>query len=81
MTFKDMNSWWPRQESYSTSDIYKEWKALKKEEPENHAETFAEEMLNIIEATIYEQNDLYISDRTPKEVKKLITRLRNKIFG
>lgn len=79
MTFKDMNSY--EEKTYSTADIFSDWKELRAEYPEAHAETFAEEYLNIIEATIYEQNDLIITDRTPKEVKALVARLRAKIFG
>lgn len=79
MTFKDMGTW--KEDTITTNGIYKEWKQLRKEEPENHAETFMEEILNIIEATVYEQNDFTIIDRTPKEIKRIIARIRNKVFG
>lgn len=73
MTFKDMGSW--NEEKYTTSDLYKEWKEFKKEDPFNHADSFKNEMFEIIMATINGRNDLVITDYTQNEIERLLKRL------
>ena len=73
MRFKDLNDGRP----YTLSDLRKDWLALRREEPENHAESFGIEMLEILMATVNGRNDLEIIGMTQRETDRLITRLRN----
>ena len=73
MRFKDLNDGRP----YTLTDLWKDWQCLRREEPENHAESFRIEMLEILMATVNGRNDLEINGMTPRETDRLISRLRN----
>ena len=77
MTFKDMGSW--KEEVYTTTDIYNQWKEFKEEDPFNHSNYFINEMYEILMATVNGRNDLIITDKTPEEVARLISKLREKV--
>lgn len=64
MRFVDMND----DRIYSVADLWKDWQAFREEDPENHAETFTAELLEIILATINGRNDLEIIGATPREI-------------
>ena len=49
--------------------LYDEWKSGRVTEPENHQETFDEELLEIILATNGGRNDLEFYDTHPIEIK------------
>ena len=65
---------------YTLHDIHRDWQAFHKEDPDNHAESFRIEMLEILMATINGRNDLKIVGLTPREVSKYITTLRTRIW-
>lgn len=74
MKFIDLND----DRVYTVADLKKDWEALWAEDPENHAESFQIEMLEILMATINGRNDLEIIGMTPREVSNYIIRLREK---
>ena len=74
MKFIDLND----DHVYTVADLKREWEALRAEEPENHAESFQIELLEILMATINGRNDLEIIGMTPQEVTNYIIRLREK---
>ena len=43
---------------YSLPDLWRDWQAFRKEDPDNHAASFKIEMLEILMATINGRNDL-----------------------
>ena len=65
---------------YSVADLKREWEALRVEDPENHAEGFQIELLEILMATINGRNDLEIIGMTPREVSDYIIRLRDRVL-
>ena len=75
MQFIDMND----DRVYTTRDLFNDWQSFRAEEPENHAASFAAEMLEIIMATINGRNDLEIIGTTPREISGTIARLRVKV--
>ena len=74
MKFIDLND----DRVYTVADLKKEWEALREEDPENHAESFQIELLEILMATINGRNDLEIIGMTPREVSNYIIRLRER---
>lgn len=62
---------------FSLLDIFNDWKVFKEEDPENHADTFRAEMLEIIMATINGRNDLEIKGLTASETERLVYSLRH----
>ena len=74
MKFIDLND----DRVYTVADLKREWEALRAEDPENHAERFQIELLEILMATINGRNDLEIIGMTPQEVSNYIIRLREK---
>ena len=74
MKFIDLND----DRVYTVADLKKEWEALREEDPENHAERFQIELLEILMATINGRNDLEIIGMTPQEVSNYIIRLRER---
>ncbi len=74
MKFIDLND----DRVYSVADLKREWEALRAEDPENHAEGFQIELLEILMATINGRNDLEIIGMTPREVCNYIIRLRER---
>ena len=74
MKFIDLND----DRVYTVADLKKDWEVLRAEEPENHAESFQMEMLEILMATINGRNDLEIIGMTPREVSNYIIRLRER---
>ena len=63
---------------YNLQDLHRDWAQFRQEEPENHAESFQMEMLEILMATINGRNDLEIIGMTPREVSNYIIRLRER---
>ena len=74
MKFIDLND----DRVYTVADLKREWEALRAEDPENHAESFQIELLEILMATINGRNDLEIIGMTPREVSDYIIQLREK---
>ena len=74
MKFIDLND----DRVYTVAYLKKDWEALRAEDPENHAESFQIELLEILIATINGRNDLEIIGMTPREVSNYIIRLREK---
>ena len=75
MMFLDMND----DAILTTADLFRDWKRFKAEEPENHGETFAAEMHEILMATINGRNDLDIVGMKPAEIEHIILTLRKSI--
>ena len=76
MQFIDLND----DRVYSLQDLHRDWAQFRQEEPENHAESFQMEMLEILMATINGRNDLEIIGMTPQEVSNYIIRLRDRVL-
>ena len=74
MKFIDLND----ERVYNLQDLHRDWTQFRQEEPENHAESFQMEMLEILMATINGRNDLEIIGMTPGEVSNYVIRLREK---
>jgi hypothetical protein len=74
MKFIDLND----DRVYTVAYLKKDWEALRAEDPENHAESFQIELLEILMATINGRNDLEIIGMTSREVSNYIIRLRKK---
>ena len=72
MTLIDLND----NRQYTTHDLWREWKALRDEEPWNHATSFRIELLEILTATFKGRNDMEILDAPAFEARRLIRRLR-----
>ena len=66
---------------YTLPDLWRDWQAFRKEDPDNHAPSFKKEMLEILMATINGRSDLEIVGLTPREVSKYITTLRTRIWN
>ena len=76
MQFIDLND----DRVYSLQDLHRDWAQFRQEDPENHAESFQMEMLEILMATINGRNDLEIIGMTPQEVSNYIIRLRDRVL-
>jgi hypothetical protein len=64
------------QRVYTVADLHRDWKKLRVAEPENHADNFRTELLEIMMATVNFRNDLEIIGLTHREVDHMILRLR-----
>ena len=71
MLFIDLNT----DETITTTDIFRDYKRLRIEEPENHAESFRAEFLTIVMDTINGRNDVDIIGQTPREIERLLKRI------
>ena len=76
MKFIDLND----DRVYNLQDLHHDWAQFRQEDPENHAESFQMEMLEILMATINGRNDLEIIGMTPQEVSNYIIRLRDRVL-
>ena len=77
MKFKDMND-----DSIRTlSEIRRDWLTLRDEDPENTAPDFRTEVFEILMAAINGRNDLEIIGPTPREVNRIILRLRTQLLN
>ena len=76
MKFIDLND----ERIYNLQDLHRDWAQFRQEEPENHAESFQIELLEILMATINGRNDLEIIGMTPQEVSNYIIRLRDRVL-
>lgn len=65
---------------FSLADLKHDWEQFRQEDPENHAENFKTEFLEILMATINGRNDLEIVGITPKEVSNYIIKLRKEVL-
>ena len=61
--------------TYNLPALHAEWQELRKEDPENHAETFTLEFFQILDATLRGRNDCEIEGLTGAEVLRLFKRL------
>ena len=68
-------------EVFTVADLKRDYIELKKEDSENHAETFKVEFFEILMATINGRNDVEIIGATAKEINNYILRLRSEIMG
>ena len=59
--------------------IAAEYHAMRRIEPENHADTLAGEVLNLMMATISGRNDLEIVGMKPREIGQMIYKLARRI--
>ena len=66
---------------YTLPDLWRDWQAFRKEDPDNHAPSFKIEMLEILMATINGRNDLEIVGLTPREVSNIIITLRTQLLN
>ena len=76
MKFIDLIS----EQMFSLADFKRDYIELKKEDPENHAESFKVELFEILMATVNGRNELDIIGLTAKEVSDYIIKLRSDIF-
>ena len=65
--------------TYSLPALHAEWQELRKEDPENHAETFALEFFQILDATLRGRNDVDVVGLTGPETLRLFTRLMKEV--
>ena len=72
MKFIDLND----DRVYTPADLKRDWVQFRKEDPENHAESFQIEFFEILMATINGRNDLEITGMTPREISNITLRLR-----
>lgn len=77
MKFTDLNDG----RTYTLSEIHKDWKALRAEDPENSAPNFKTELFEILMATINGRNDLTIAGPTHRETNRIINRLRTQLLN
>ena len=75
--FKDMND----NSLRTLSEIRRDWLTLRDEDPENTAPDFRTEVFEILMATINGRNDLEIIGPTPREVNRIILRLRTQLLN
>ena len=75
MRFIDLND----NQTYTLQDLHRDWTHFRAEDPDNHAESFQIEMLEILMATINGRNDLEITGLTPREISNYIIRLRSQL--
>ena len=61
---------------YTPADLKRDWAQFRDEDPENHADSFGIEFLEILMAAINGRNDLEIIGMTPREISNTIIRLR-----
>lgn len=63
------------EETYSMTDMHRMWKEFKVEDHENHADSFLDEMAEIMMATINGRNDLEIVGMTASEISRITVKL------
>lgn len=73
MKFLDMET----DKTITLQQMKKDYETFKKEDPDNHSETFTTELFEIIMATINGRNDLQIVGMTAKEISNYIFKLRD----
>ena len=66
---------------YTLPDLWRDWRAFREEDPDNHAASFKIETLEILMATINGRNDLEIIGLTPREVSNIIITLRTQLLN
>ena len=76
MKFIDMYT----DEILTVADLKRDYIEFKKEDPENHAETFKVEFFEILVATVNGRNDIEIIGMTSKEISNYIIRIRSEIM-
>lgn len=75
MLFKDLETG----DALTIRDLFQEWKEKAQEQPTEYPQTFAGELLNILQATVNGRNDLTILNKTPKQVDRMIQTLLTRI--
>ena len=77
MRFSDLND-----KSITTfSEIRRDWADARADDPENTAPDFLTEIFEILMATVNGRNDLEIVGPTPREVNRLILKLRARLLN
>ena len=66
---------------YTLSEIRKDWEALREEDPDNYPSDFKTELFEILMATVNGRNDLEIVGPNPREVNRLILKLRARLLN
>ena len=61
---------------YTLADLKRDWIRFREEGPWNHAADFHTELFEILMATVNGRNELDIIGMTPREIDRLIQRLR-----
>ena len=72
MTFIDRNDG----RTYTARDIFIDWKQARTEDPDNTIPTFTAEALEVIRCAIAGRNDLDVIGPTPRELDRIVHRLR-----
>ena len=67
------------EKSYTLPELFEEWKAFRKEDPWNHAESFSAEWFEILMATVNGRNDCEILGLTASELDRYIRKLRKEV--
>ena len=62
-------------ESYSLTEVFKEWQQLRKEDPVNHSDSFKRELFDILDATLRGRNDVEVVGMTGAELFRFYSRL------
>ena len=76
MKFIDLND----ERVYNLQDLHRDWAQFRQEDPENHAESFQLDMLEILMATSNGRDDPEIIGMTPQEVTNYIIRLWDRVL-
>jgi hypothetical protein len=63
------------------SEIRRDWADSRADDPENTAPDFLTEIFEILMATVNGRNDLEIVGPTPREVNRLILKLRARLLN
>ena len=66
---------------YTLSEIRKDWEALREEDPDNYPSDFKTGLFEILMATVNGRNDIEIVGPTPREVNRLILKLRARLLN
>ena len=64
---------------YTMSDLQRDWRTFKAEDPVNHADDFHTELFVILMDTVNGRNNCHIAGLTPTETCNYILALRDKI--
>ena len=64
---------------YTLPELYTDWNDFRKDDPWTHAEDFKTEIFELLMATVNGRNNLEILGLVPREIDKLIQRIRREI--
>ena len=72
MKLYDMNT----ETEYSIPALFTEWETFRKEDPQNHAESFKRELFTVLMDTVNGRNDYTITGITSEELERYIKKMR-----